>query len=99
MYQVHRSSISEHTARVRSKNAHTPTHTRDAKMLSIARLRRTLVAPYMPEKGVGMKPATLEVKTMQPFFLALTNFEEKWCEMFTAAVALPFRNKRNEENC
>jgi len=44
----------------------------------------------MPEKGVGMKPATLEVKTMQPFFLAVTNFEEKWWEMLTAAVALPF---------
>ena len=43
----------------------------------------------MPEKGVGMKPATLEVKTMQPFFFALTSFEAKWWEMLTAAVALP----------
>ncbi|MGK3735425.1 MAG: hypothetical protein ACI90V_002265 [Bacillariaceae sp.] len=44
----------------------------------------------MPEKGVGMKPATLEVKTTHPFFFALTNFETKWCVILTAAVELPF---------
>ena len=44
----------------------------------------------MPEKGVGMKPATLEVKTTHPFFFELTNFETKWCEILTAAVVLPF---------
>ena len=44
----------------------------------------------MPEKGVGMKPATLEVKTTHPFFFELTNFETKWCVILTAAVALPF---------
>jgi hypothetical protein len=44
----------------------------------------------MPEKGVGMKPATLEVKTTHPFFFAVTNFETKWCVILTAAVELPF---------
>jgi hypothetical protein len=58
---------------------------------------RTLVAPYIPEKGVGIKPATLEVKTMQPFFLAVTNFEAKWWEMLTAAVALPLL-KQTKQN-
>lgn len=49
----------------------------------------TLVAPYMPEKGVGINPATLEVKTMHPCLFSATNLEAKWWEMLTLAVALP----------
>jgi hypothetical protein len=43
----------------------------------------------MPEKGVGIKPATLEVKTIHPFLFALTSFDAKWCVILTAAVELP----------
>jgi hypothetical protein len=34
---------------------------------------------------------------MQPFFLSLTNFEAKWWEMLTAAVALPVGETTKED--
>ena len=47
-----------------------------------------LVAAYDAANGVGMNPATDEVKTMHPFCLLVTILWRKWWAIAKLAVAL-----------